>query len=71
MSKIHGDVPKTTKEYKDIIAVLEAENEQLRQKLKMLDIKLDYANNKCACYRNNQLMCKSKKDEENTNTKRA
>ena len=63
MSKIHGDAPKTTKEYKDIIAVLKAENEQLRQKLKMLETQLECTNNKCACYRNNQLMCKSKKDK--------
>jgi len=55
--------PKPRSEYEDEIAVLKAENKQLKQKLEALETKLDCANKKCACYRNNQLMCKSKKDK--------
>ncbi len=45
------------KKHQDTIEALKAENEQLKHKLKILEMQLTCANKKCACYRNNQKMC--------------
>jgi hypothetical protein len=48
---------KQTQQYLDEIAVLKAENNQLSQKIKMLETKLYSAEKRCACFRNNQKLC--------------
>ncbi len=48
---------KQTQQYLDEIAVLQAENNQLKQKIQMLEIKVCSAEKRCACYRNNQKLC--------------
>ena len=46
-----------TQQYLDEIAVLKAENSQLKQKIEMLESKLYSAEKRCACFRNNQKLC--------------
>jgi len=48
---------KVIQKYEDIIAVLKAENEQLKYKLFLLENKLECSEKGCACYRNNQKIC--------------
>lgn len=48
---------KQTQQYLDEIAVLKAENNQLKQKIHMLETKVCSAEKRCACYRNNQKLC--------------
>lgn len=46
-----------TQQHLDEIAVLKAENSQLKQKIEMLESKLYSAEKRCACFRNNQKLC--------------
>tara|TARA_R110002073_G_scaffold329978_1_gene513265 strand:- start:178 stop:351 length:174 start_codon:yes stop_codon:yes gene_type:complete len=48
---------KQTQQYLDEITVLKAENNQLKQKIHMLETKVCSAEKRCACYRNNQKLC--------------
>jgi hypothetical protein len=61
--KPHEEGAKTSTEYKDEIAVLEAKNEQLKQKLELLETRLTCANKRCACYHNNQKTCNKTKEK--------
>jgi FtsZ-binding cell division protein ZapB len=53
---------KQTQQYLDEIAVLQAENNQLKQKIQMLEIKVCATEKRCACYRNNQKLCEETDD---------
>jgi FtsZ-binding cell division protein ZapB len=53
---------KHIQQHLDEIAVLKAENKQLKQKIQMLETKVCSAERRCACYRNNQKLCEETDD---------
>jgi cell division protein FtsB len=50
-------VKKQIQQYLDELAVLKAENNQLKQKIEMLETKVCSVEKRCACFRNNQKLC--------------
>ena len=51
---------KLTVDYENKIVILKAENKQLKQKLRLLEIKLTNAEKRCACFINNQKLHENK-----------
>ena len=55
---------KQIEQYEDEIEVLKAENDQLKQKIQILETRVFSAEKRCACYRNNLKLCEGDDESE-------